>query len=428
MSRITYLLLLTGLAGGVAPMGFAQPQTTTQPALETHEKAVVAGLMTIASQYRRQRKYEKAFGVLNQILRIDPTNKRAQDFKYDIEDLAFDMKHAQIQKELETEARHASLTSPPAPITPNRQLRRRLQMTVPQIAFSDTRLEDVVQFMRDVTKAAIYVQWRELKKVGIKKDTPVNTKLKEVTLETVLRILLDDLSGAAKGKNRLAFTMKGGVAVISTVAGVEQFERFFDAVRPVMPPKDQINLRPLKRLQMIVPQIAFSDTKIEDIVQFLQDVTKTTFDVRWEAMAKAGVTRKTPVTVNMREVTLETTLKLVLNHVSTASDRNDRLDYYVRNGRLVIGTYRDLGDVVTTRRYDVRGILSELKITSRKLIAQLLADVDPPSWRPGSATEGAITHDAGLLIVRQSRDNHERIRRIIEGLRSKSQPATRPGP
>ena len=124
---------------------------------------------------------------------------------------------------------------------------------------------------------------------------------------------------------------------------------------------------------------------------------------------------------------METTLKLVLDHVSTASDRNDRLDYYVRNGRLVIGTYRDLGDAVITRRYHVRDILSDSESAARKLIARLLTDIDPPSWRAGSATEGAITHDAGLLIVRQSRDNHEQIRRIIEGLRSKSQPATRPG-
>ena len=72
---------------------------------------------------------------------------------------------------------------------------------------------DVVDFLRDVSGANIFVNWRALEGVGIDRNAPVTARLRDVKFSKVLRTILDDVGG---GTVRLGYTIDEGVITIST--------------------------------------------------------------------------------------------------------------------------------------------------------------------------------------------------------------------
>jgi hypothetical protein len=312
----------------------------------------------------------------------------------------------------------------------DRQLKKRLETTVPQLNFAGTRFEDVIQFFRDVTKSSIHVKWRALEEAGISKDAPVDTKLTEVSLETALRTVLAEVAAAAGPKARFGSAVRNGVLLVSTADDLDESLKLVAGPRPAVAEEDVPNRQLRKRLWTTVPMLVFTDTKIEDVFQFLRDVTKAKIEVRWSALERIGVTRQTPLSMRLREVNLETALQLILDELSPARDGEHRLDYDLRDGVLVLSTYADLGDAVSVRRHDIRGVVpAEPEVREEdawRLIRRIMAEIDPPSWRPDSPTRGSITNDHGVLIVRQSRTNHERIEALLEAERRRQQPDTRP--
>ena len=70
-----------------------------------------------------------------------------------------------------------------------------LDRKLPEVNFKDNRFEDVIDFLRDVTGANIFVNWRALELAGIPKDTKLTVQIKDVKFEKALRMILDRLGG-----------------------------------------------------------------------------------------------------------------------------------------------------------------------------------------------------------------------------------------
>ena len=89
----------------------------------------------------------------------------------------------------------------------------RLQKTVvSKIDFQDIRLEDVLGYVRAVSKVNLYVRWSALQQVGVDKTTPVTLHLSNVSVETALRLILEEAGG---GLTRLRYAIRDGVVVIA---------------------------------------------------------------------------------------------------------------------------------------------------------------------------------------------------------------------
>src|SRR3954469_5164799 len=88
-----------------------------------------------------------------------------------------------------------------------------LNRTLPEVKFQGSTLKDCVDFLRDVSGANIHVNWRALEAAGINADTPVNLRLREVSLRKILTTLLNESGGAA---GTLTFYTSEGVIEITT--------------------------------------------------------------------------------------------------------------------------------------------------------------------------------------------------------------------
>ena len=105
---------------------------------------------------------------------------------------------------------------------------------LPEITFEGVSFSDTIDFLRDVTSANVFVNWRALEAAGIDRNAPVTAKLKQVKFGRALQLMLDDVAG---GKNKLAYEIDDNVITVSTAEdlGKNTVTRVYD-VRDLIRP------------------------------------------------------------------------------------------------------------------------------------------------------------------------------------------------
>lgn len=93
------------------------------------------------------------------------------------------------------------------------KLRAIFERNLPEVNFVDVPFADVIEFLRDVSGANLFVNWRALEHVGVDRETPVTMRMKNVSFVTVLRLLLDSTAPGV-----LRHNTEGGVIIITADA------------------------------------------------------------------------------------------------------------------------------------------------------------------------------------------------------------------
>lgn len=88
-----------------------------------------------------------------------------------------------------------------------------LNRTLPEIKFNNIPLKDCIDFVRDVSGANIHVNWKAIEAAGVTPDTPINMRLRSVSLRKVLNLLLSESAG---GQPTLTYYVDQGVIEITT--------------------------------------------------------------------------------------------------------------------------------------------------------------------------------------------------------------------
>ena len=97
-----------------------------------------------------------------------------------------------------------------APATAARD--RALDRTLPEMKFTGVSFGDAIDFVRDVGGVNIHVNWKALEAHNVTADTPVNIRLRAVSLRKVLNLLLSEASGT----DELTYFVDQGVVEITT--------------------------------------------------------------------------------------------------------------------------------------------------------------------------------------------------------------------
>jgi hypothetical protein len=96
--------------------------------------------------------------------------------------------------------------------------RAALDRKIPSVNFTDVKLIDAIDFLRDVSGTNIHVDWRAIETVGIDRNATLNFHVKDITLAKALRMTLHD----ASGDKTLAWIFDRGVIEIGLA---ENFDR-----------------------------------------------------------------------------------------------------------------------------------------------------------------------------------------------------------
>jgi hypothetical protein len=209
-----------------------------------------------------------------------------------------------------------------------------LSQELGEMNFSDIALADVMEFLRDVSRQNIFVNWRALEKEGINRSTPVTLRSKAVTLEQMLTSLAEALGK----KDALSFAERDGVIYISSADDLKKHA----SVTPLPPRGDeQAASKTLDAMKRPLPELNMVSIPVADAVEFIKDVTKLKIDVNWEALAAENIGKSTPVSLRVRNLPVSAALRILLDDIGGGGD-GAALNYVVDGERVLISSEKDL--------------------------------------------------------------------------------------
>ena len=174
----------------------------------------------------------------------------------------------------------------------------------------------------------------------------------------------------------------------------------------------------------------FSEEPLKDAIDIIKQKTGLPILLATKKLEEAAINLETPVTVSLHDLTLESFFRNFLGDLG--------LTFLVRDEVIVITTPEDAGSQLINRIYPVLDLVARRTpvyeanavVTSKtaggrvgvadyeSLMDVITTTIDPDSWDdvggPGSIAE---FDNAGVLIIAQTRDTHQKIGKLLNSLR-----------
>ena len=158
--------------------------------------------------------------------------------------------------------------------------------------------------------------------------------------------------------------------------------------------------------------LEFQDEPLESVVNFLQDNYDVPIQIDVEALQDVGLSPDEPVTINVRNVTLKSALRLLLKPL--------QLTYVIANEVLIITTPEEAESQLVVCVYDVRDLVSARNATKEleHLAEVIVACIAGETWAKSGGGEAEIRPlRPGLLVVSQTRAVHDEIASLFAAMR-----------
>lgn len=212
-----------------------------------------------------------------------------------------------------------------------------------------------------------------------------------------------------------------------------------------------------------IPNVAFNDNSLQDVVEFVKTVTQLNVDTDWTALEAANIHRDTTVSLNLTNVTAKALMDRIVEKIS-GSDRNSRADWAVLDGVVTLASDEKIRKRTELVIYDVKDLLIEVPDyrdvpridlqqalqasqgggggsqspfrneqnredqqqrqqtrdrTLDDLINIIRENVDQEGWTENGGDTGKITKvgNAGNLIITNTPKNHRQIAGLLSKLR-----------
>jgi hypothetical protein len=177
--------------------------------------------------------------------------------------------------------------------------------------FDNEEITDVLSSLISDAGSLHFVDWRGLAEESIEPATAINMRLKKVEInEAWNRLLFEHLRGS-----KIDSIAIGDIMIISTRDRLGTIARVL-STRPVVGRKTlKKNRAAAKLLQVSVSKLDFEDTKLSQVLQFLRDVSGAKIKMDFNSLVPLGVDPNTPVNMHASDLTLETSLKLMLINI-----------------------------------------------------------------------------------------------------------------
>jgi hypothetical protein len=175
-----------------------------------------------------------------------------------------------------------------------------------RVAFDSrgTLLRNVIDHLRDLSEANIYVDQQALKKAEVAFDAPVNMQLKDVSVATVLELIVDGLSDA------LGVRYEDGIAIIGTRSGPALAQRFPWGNDGSLPSQQTE-----KRLASSPATYEFIETPLSEVLGFVSDAVQVKVHLNRRALGERDISADAPVSISLKDVKHRTALRLILDSV-----------------------------------------------------------------------------------------------------------------
>jgi hypothetical protein len=186
-------------------------------------------------------------------------------------------------------------------------------------------LAEVIRQFSQQTGIRIEVDWPALQTTGVKADTPVVLKARQVSAAALLSLMLDQVSAR---NQPLAWRAEGDAVLVTTQ--MRLLSRETAIPRSSARRADRRAARPVG--------IDFSDAPLESVVAQFRQITGQSFFVNWDALEKVGLRRDTPVSLGLSNVAAARALDLLTEQLSASPDRYQKVYWVLDRGVITIST------------------------------------------------------------------------------------------
>ncbi|MBT3278213.1 MAG: hypothetical protein HN909_01060 [Phycisphaerales bacterium] len=218
-------------------------------------------------------------------------------------------------------------------------------------------LDSAISALAKQTKEPIHVDWDALDKAGVTRHSTLTINAKNTALGDLIELMLAKVSKAGKPivwmtynstmwvtTQPKAMTLNSGS---STVVAAGQ------APRKAAPAVTRPRPRPASGMT-----IQFDKTALEDVIAVFRKQTGVNFHVSWAALEAENITRKTPVTINVSNVSTTRALDLVCDSISTTpDDKLARVYWTIDKGIVLISTGTAFQTKMRTKVYPIADLL-----------------------------------------------------------------------
>lgn len=196
------------------------------------------------------------------------------------------------------------------------------------------------------TRVNIQVDWKTLEAAGVKRSTPVAVSLDKVTWGQVLDVIL---SRAYVRGNALAWRIEGETVLVSTQKKILDIRAV--AARTAKPTKSKSSPKTDSGTKLM-KSVEFTDVPLKDVLEFFQTTLNANFHVNWKAIEQAGVSRDTPITLNLKRISIGRAMDIAFDEVNATREKLDRIYWIVDRGVVLVSTGADFNRTMITRVLD----------------------------------------------------------------------------
>jgi hypothetical protein len=105
-----------------------------------------------------------------------------------------------------------------------------------------------------------------------------------------------------------------------------------------------------------LPEVKFSAIPLSDAIDYLRDVSGANIHVNWRALELLNVTRQTPVSLKLNDVTMRRVMKSLLDETGAG----ELLTWYIDEGVIEITTREIADQQLITKVYPVEDLVMEI--------------------------------------------------------------------
>lgn len=166
-------------------------------------------------------------------------------------------------------------------------------------------------------------------------------------------------------------------------------------------------------------EVRVVEQRLGEVIERIGQEFRINIRVDRSALEEAGASPDTPVTLQVRGISLRSVLDLILAELDLA--------WVVRDEVLLVTTIERTEDVQEVRVYYVRDLLEyppsdsypEPQPDYRSLIGLITIEVEPQSWPEGTGPIAGIEEirSLGVVVIRQTQHVHEKIAALLASLR-----------
>jgi len=173
-------------------------------------------------------------------------------------------------------------------------------------------------------------------------------------------------------------------------------------------------------LERRIPDLDLRFITFKEAIDKIGYLSGANIAVRWKSLEAAQVQRDSKIHLHVWNVSVRTALRLVLNMVDDGGDCG-----FEPTGDVIVVAHRvALQPYAIVTAYNVRDILKAVHDPSAApdaagdSIVKVIEDsIAPDTWMNNGGTDGSIADLGGILVIRQTSDNHRKIAALLEEIR-----------